>query len=68
MDINQMNLEDYESTLRRLADLWDLCRSEHLSKEQQLSAIDHAIGLAIGGPPEQARDFVRDVALGLIEG
>ena len=56
----QMDLDDYESTLQLLSELRDLCHSERLSEEDRLHAIDHAIELALGGSPEQARDFVRD--------
>jgi hypothetical protein len=66
-DLREMDHDDHESTLRLLADLRSLIREERLSVEQRLLAIDHALGLAIGGPPEQARDFVRDVTLGRLE-
>jgi hypothetical protein len=62
-----MDHDDYESTLRLLADLRSLIREERLSVEQRLLAIDHALGFATGGPPEQARDYVRDVMVGRLE-
>ena len=63
---DQMNIEDYESTLQLLADLRDLLRFEELSVDDRLSAVDHAITTAVGGLPEQARDFVRDLLQGRI--
>ena len=63
-DIGQMDLDDNESVLRLLAEIKDLIRAEHLlSPEDRLSAIDHALVLALGATPEEARDFVRDVLL-----
>ncbi len=63
----EMALDDYESTLRLLADMQSLIRSDHLTVETRLHAIDRAITEAIGGLPERARDFVRDVILGRLD-
>ncbi len=64
----EMALEDYESTLRLLGDMRSLIRSDHLTVETRLHAIDHAITEAVGGLPERARDYLRDVMLGLEDG
>ena len=60
---DQMDAEDYESTLELLSDLGGLLRAEGWAPEDQIRAAVHAITLAIGGNPEQARDFIRDFLL-----
>ncbi len=64
---HEMDAEDFESVLQLLADFKHLIRDERLSSHDKLSAIDQAIDEAIGGMPEVARDFVRDVMLGRLE-
>jgi hypothetical protein len=63
----QINADDYESTLRLLADTKDLIRADYLTPETKLMAIDQALTEAIGGSPEKARDFVLDVILQRLE-
>jgi hypothetical protein len=63
----EMALDDYECTLRLLADIRGLIQAQNLSEATKLHAIDNAITEAVGGSVENARDFVRDVTLGLLE-
>jgi hypothetical protein len=42
-------------------------RADNVSAETKLHAIDNAITQAIGGPAENALDFIRDFTLGLLE-
>lgn len=59
--------DDHEQLLRLLADIQSLIRTDSVDDQAKLRAIHQAATEAIGGSPEKARDFVQQVALGLME-
>jgi hypothetical protein len=59
-------MNNEESYLELLGTLRDLARSEHLSAEDRLVAIDQTILLARGGPTEEATEWAHQVVLGLV--
>jgi len=67
MDIEQSTAGDYEAFQHLLVDLRYLARFDDLTCTERLRALDDAIERAITGPPESARDFVRDVMEGRVK-
>lgn len=67
MDMTQMEADDHEALWRLLADLQGVTTAESLTLEGRLATIHEAITRAVGGQPEHARDFVRDVLIGRLE-
>jgi hypothetical protein len=62
-----MALDDYESLMRLCADIRGFTGHDALPAEDRLAAIHQALTEATGGNIEKARDFLRDVTLGLLK-